>query len=87
MWMFHDFSVTQISREINFGDSKVSKFTISTHLEAQILIFVKFCTFGKLKFTKLTKFRARKKAKNGSFTTSKLCKIVYTENLSDFHTH
>ena len=34
MWKFHDFSITQILREINFGDSRGAKSAISTHLEA-----------------------------------------------------
>ena len=34
MWKFHDFSITLILREINFGDSRSAKSTILTHLEA-----------------------------------------------------
>ena len=33
-WKFHDFSITQFLREINFGDSRYAKFAILTHLEA-----------------------------------------------------
>ena len=34
MWKFHDFSITQILREINCGDSRSAKSAILTHLEA-----------------------------------------------------
>ena len=33
-WKFHDFSITQILREINFGDSRSAKSGILTHSEA-----------------------------------------------------
>ena len=34
MWKFHDLSIIQILREINFRDSRVSKSAILTHLES-----------------------------------------------------
>ena len=34
MWKFHDFSITQILREINFVDSRSAQSAISTHLDA-----------------------------------------------------
>ena len=34
MWKFDKFSITQILREINFGNSKSAKSAILTHLEA-----------------------------------------------------
>ena len=33
VWKFHDFSLTQILREINFEDSTSAKSAILTHLE------------------------------------------------------
>ena len=33
VWKFHDFSIIQILREINFGDSTNAKYAILTHLE------------------------------------------------------
>ena len=33
-WKFHDFSIIQILREINFGDSRSEKSATLTHLEA-----------------------------------------------------
>ena len=40
MWKFHDFSITQILREINCGDSRSPKST--THLEAVNFFFYDF---------------------------------------------
>ena len=34
VWKFHDFSITSILREINFGDSRSAKLAVFTHLEA-----------------------------------------------------
>ena len=34
MWKFANFSITQILREINFGDSRSAKAALLTHLEA-----------------------------------------------------
>ena len=34
VWKSHEFSITQIVREINFGDSPSAKSAISTHLDA-----------------------------------------------------
>ena len=34
VWKFHDFSITQILREINYGDSRSAKSFILTHSEA-----------------------------------------------------
>ena len=34
MWKFHDFSITQILREIKFGDLRSANSAILTHLEA-----------------------------------------------------
>ena len=42
VWKFHDFSITQILREINFVDSRSAKSAILTHLEAQNFDFYEF---------------------------------------------
>ena len=34
VWKFHDFSITQILREINFGDSRIAQSAILIHLKA-----------------------------------------------------
>ena len=40
MWKFHNFSINQILREINFGDCRSTKYAISTHLEVLNLAFL-----------------------------------------------
>ena len=40
MSIFHNFSITQILREINFDDCRSAKSAISTHLEALTFDFV-----------------------------------------------
>ena len=47
--------MTQILREINFGDSRSAKYAILTYLEALTFIFMNFCNSEGLKYTKLTK--------------------------------
>ena len=42
MRKFHDFSITQILREINFEDSRCTKSAILSHLEAQNFDFYEF---------------------------------------------
>ena len=64
------FSVLQILREIKFGkETKSAKSAILTHWEALNFDCYEFVQriFWRLKFTKLTKFRAPKMAKNGIF--------------------
>ena len=34
VWKYHDFSITQILREIKFGDARSAKYAIFMHLEA-----------------------------------------------------
>ena len=50
VWKFHDFSITQILREINFGDSRSAKSAILTHLEALNFDFYEFLHFLKAEF-------------------------------------
>ena len=42
MWKFHDFSITQILREINLEDSRSAKSAISTIQEALNFNFYEF---------------------------------------------
>jgi len=46
VWKFHDFSITQILREINFGDFRRAKSAISTRLEALDFDFHEFLNFS-----------------------------------------
>ena len=63
MWKFHNFSPTQILREINFGDSQSAKPGNFTNLEDLNFFVMNFYNFVRLKFTKLTISRALKMAK------------------------
>ena len=63
MWKFLDFRITQILREIKFGNSRSAKSATFTHSKALNSDFYEFFYFQRLKFTKLTKFRAPKMAK------------------------
>ena len=42
VWKCHDFSITQISREINFRDSRSAKSAILTYFEAPNFDFYEF---------------------------------------------
>ena len=42
LWKFHDFSIAQILREINFGDSRSAKSALLTHFEALNIEFLHF---------------------------------------------
>ena len=70
VWKLHNFSITQILREIKIGKSRVLKSAILTHWKAL-----------NFDFTKSAKFRARKMAKK--FSTSRFSKIDFTQNLCD----
>ena len=47
MWKFHDFSITHILCEINFGDSRSAKTAVFALLGS-----VNFCPFGKYQASK-----------------------------------
>ena len=63
VWKFHDFSLTQILREINFGDSTSAISAILTHLQALDFEFYEFLHYLMAEIKKSTKFRAPKRAK------------------------
>ena len=60
MWKFHDFSITQILREINFGDSRNAKSAISTHLEALNFDLHEFLHFLKAEIDQKAKIQSPK---------------------------
>ena len=76
MWKFHDFSVTQILREINFEESRNAKSAILSHLQALNFDLYEFLHFLKAEIHQI--YRAPKNGKNGSFATSTFCKIDFT---------
>ena len=51
VWKFHNFSITQILREINFGDSRSAKSAILGHFEALNFDFYEFWHFLKAEIT------------------------------------
>ena len=55
VWKFHDFSITQILREINFGDSASVKSAILTHLEVLNFAFYEIMHLLKVKIDQLNK--------------------------------
>ena len=68
MWKFQNFTVTQILREINFGDSKSAKSAILTHLEAPNFDFHGVLHFLKAEIHQMTKLRTPKMAKTAILT-------------------
>ena len=58
VWKFHDFSITQILREINFGDSRSAKSAILTHLEALKFDFNEFLHYLKNEFYQINKIHS-----------------------------
>ena len=71
-----NFSITQILREINFCDSRSAKYAILTQLEVLNFGFYEILHFLKAEIDHLTKFRASKNGKNGSFRTSIFPKLI-----------
>ena len=47
MWKFHDFPISHILREINFGDPRTAKSAILAHLQALKFDFDEFLHFLK----------------------------------------
>ena len=69
MWKFHNFSVTQILREIKISECRVTKAAILTYVEVLNFDFYVFLHFLRLISSKLTKCRAPKMAKNSILST------------------
>ena len=63
MWKFHDFSITQILREINFGDFRRAKSAIITLLEALNFSFYEFLRFLKAAIDQINKIQGPKNGK------------------------
>ena len=53
-----NFSITQILREINFGDSKSAKFATLTHLESLKFDFYDFLHFFKVEIYQIKKIQS-----------------------------
>ena len=72
---FNDFSITQILREFNFGDSRSAKSVILTHLEAIKFDLNEFLHYLKAGVNKLTKFR------DPEMTKMAYLELLYSPNL------
>ena len=78
VWKFQDFSVTQVLREINFGEPRSIKTAIYAVLGA--LNFVDLVDFSLQKMKKFIKIKVRslKVCQNGRFSTSRIPKGNFT---------
>ena len=63
MWKFHDFSITQILREIKFGGSRSAKSAISSRLQALNSDFNEFLHFLNAEIYSNHKFKTPKMTK------------------------
>ena len=78
VWKFYGFSITQILREINVGNSKSTKSAILTHLEVQNFDFHEFLHFLKAEIYQLSQIKSPKIGKNGNFRTFAFSIIDFT---------
>ena len=67
VWKFHDFSITQILREINFGDSRSTKSANLTNWEVLNLDNSEFLHFLKVEIRQIHKNQNPKNGKKGQF--------------------
>ena len=72
MLKFHDFSLTQILREINFWDSRSTKSAILTHLEALYFDFNEFWHILKAEICLINKIQTSKSLKWQKMALSQL---------------
>ena len=63
VWKFRDFSITQILREINFGDSRKAKSAIFTHFEPLDFDFCEFLHFWTADIYQINKIQSLNIAK------------------------
>ena len=63
MWNFHDFLISQILREINFGGSRSAKSAIITYLQALNFDFHGFLHFLKAEIYQINQIQSQKVAK------------------------
>ena len=77
-WKFHDFSIIQIFREINFNEFEGPKSVILTHLEALNFDSYEFLHFLKGEIDQINKNQKPKICKKGSFCASRILKIDFT---------
>ena len=84
VWKFHDFSTSQILREIIFWDSRSAKSTILTHLVSLNFEFTDFCTFWRLEFTRIQSPKDGKKANSVLLDSRKLIsRKIWAQKISE----
>ena len=76
MWKFHNFSITQTLREINFEDSRSAKFAILTHLEALNFDFYEVLHFLKAEICQKIKCRTSGTAKMAAIECPHFSKLI-----------
>ena len=76
VWKFHDFSITQILRDINFWILEFQKFAIFTHSEALNFDFHEFLHLLKAETYQIAQFRAPKMAKMAFFELLHSTKLI-----------
>ena len=69
MWKFHDFSIAQILREVNFGYSRSAKSAILVHSETQNFDFYEILHFLKVENYQIHQNSQPSKWQRGNFKT------------------
>ena len=75
VWKFHDFSISQILREIKFGDFRSAKSAIFAILEALYFDFLWIFALLKAEMCQISKIQSSINVQNGSFRTFIFSKI------------
>ena len=78
MWKFQDFSVIQILREINFGESRSYQTAVFALFWIPNFDFHEFLHFLDAEIYQINIIQSPTNGKNSSFTTSTLSKIDFT---------
>ena len=82
VWKVQNFSITQILREIKFGDSRSAKSTILTHLESLNFDFYEFLHFFKAEIDQIHNIQIPKMVKTavlGLLDSPKLVSRIKSE--------
>ena len=74
VWKFHDFSITQILREFNFGESRKTNSAILTHSETLNLNVYDFLLLLRTEIYQMSIIRNPVNCKNGNFRTFRFYK-------------
>ena len=78
VWKFHDFSITYILCEINFGDSRSPKCVTLTHFDNLNFDFHAFLQFLKAENSQINTIHSPKNGNNCSFRSSRFSMFDFT---------